>query len=95
MKGETAKAPDPRRSLIGPAQARELGLGPEPPAARCPFCGRALEARGVVVGERVVWVSRERCSCSGAAAAEEESRRAEGERPVSYTHLTLPTICSV
>ncbi|MCH4083847.1 ATP-binding protein [Parafannyhessea umbonata] len=80
MKGETAKAPDPRRSLIGPAQARELGLGPEPPAARCPFCGRALEARGVVVGERVVWVSRERCSCSGAAAAEEESRRAEGER---------------
>ncbi len=68
MKGETGKTPDLKWSLVGPAQARELGLGPEPPAARCPFCGRAREARGVGVGDRVVWVSRERCSCKGVVA---------------------------
>ena len=81
MRGEKGDAADGGgTSLITPAQARERGLGPDPPEARCPHCGRVLEARGVIVGGRVAWVSRERCACRGAKAAEEEARREESER---------------
>eukprot|EP00969_Alexandrium_andersonii_P304469 13458856-Alexandrium_andersonii.AAC.1 len=31
----------------------------------------------------------------GAQGAGDAGREGEGRRPVSYTHLTLPTICSV
>lgn len=66
--------------LISPAEAREKGIGPEPPRARCQHCGRELEARGVFLGGRVIWVSRERCGCAGSLAAAERERRAELER---------------
>eukprot|EP00975_Prorocentrum_lima_P002651 584781-Prorocentrum_lima.AAC.1 len=34
------------------------------------------------------------CSCA-AAGTPERGRRRNASSPVSYTHLTLPTICSV
>ena len=80
MTPEREEAPEGVPGLVKPAEAREMGLGPEPPRATCPQCGRELEARGVVVGGRVIWVSRERCRCAGSLAAAEQERQAELER---------------
>ncbi|RHD74834.1 cell division protein ZapE [Olsenella sp. AM30-3LB] len=80
MTREKGEATEGAPGLVCPAEARAMGLGPEPPRARCPHCGRELEARGVVVGGRVIWVSRERCGCAGSLAAAEQERQAELER---------------
>eukprot|EP00969_Alexandrium_andersonii_P075892 3346215-Alexandrium_andersonii.AAC.1 len=34
-------------------------------------------------------------TCPGATASDCPARSGRGRTPVSYTHLTLPTICSV
>eukprot|EP00969_Alexandrium_andersonii_P039557 1733151-Alexandrium_andersonii.AAC.1 len=36
-----------------------------------------------------------RCACATPPVTTTSSSRAPRARPVSYTHLTLPTICSV
>lgn len=68
-------------NLITPAEAEALGLnGPERGDAECPWCGRALEPRGIVLKGRVAWVSCESCGCEGEALAEEEARAREAAR---------------
>ena len=59
--------------FITPEEAYELGLNcPESDGAECPWCGRVLKPRGVMLGGRVAWVTYESCGCDGElnAAAE-------------------------
>lgn len=67
-------------SFITPDEAKERGLNaPRGGSAECPWCGRALEPRGVRLNGRVAWVAYEPCGCEGeeAAAKEEEARESE------------------
>ena len=54
---------------------------PKSEGTDCPFCGRILEPRGVIMNGRVAWVAYEPCGCEGEAAAakEEEAREAEAK----------------
>ena len=66
--------------LITPEKAKEQGLNsPKSEGTDCPFCGRVLEPRGVIMNGRVAWVAYEPCGCEGEAAAakEEEARDRE------------------
>ena len=68
--------------LITPEMAKEQGLNsPKSEGTDCPFCGRILEPRGVIMNGRVAWVAYEPCGCEGEAAAakEEEAREAEAK----------------
>ena len=56
--------------LITPEKAKEQGLNsPKSEGTDCPFCGRILEPRGVMLNGRVAWVAYEPCGCDGEAAA--------------------------
>lgn len=71
--------------LVTPGEAASLGLATEgAESTPCPHCGRALGPLGAVIGERVIWVSHERCGCPGEARAEareaEETARTEQAR---------------
>ena len=74
--------------MLTPEDAKELGLGPEAPEPYpCPHCGKPLGRRGINVGGRILWVSREPCGCPGELeaarkqavleAAESEEKRQE------------------
>ena len=68
--------------FITPGEARERGLnGPKDDGMECPWCGRKLEPRGIMLNGRVAWVTSEPCGCEGEAAAakEEEAREAEAK----------------
>jgi DNA replication protein DnaC/primosomal protein DnaI len=68
--------------LITPDDAVERGMnGPKDEGAECPWCGRVLEPRGVILNGRVAWVAYESCGCEGEAKAarEEEAREAEAK----------------
>lgn len=70
--------------FITPNEAAERGLsGPKGEWPECPWCGRKLEPRGIMLGGRIAWVTSEPCGCDGEAraAAEAEARELEaGER---------------
>lgn len=69
--------------LITPEEAKERGLNePKADDAECPWCGRHLEPRGVILNGRVAWVSCEPCGCEGEekAAKEAQTRELEAKR---------------
>lgn len=67
-------------NFITPNDARERGLnGPKSDGAECPWCGRTLEPRGVMLNGRVAWVAYEPCGCEGEAAAAREEEMRENE----------------
>ena len=56
---------------------------PPPPPVKCEFCNRTLYAHGYELGQKIHWVSHERCNCEKAIAKakrEEAERLAEEER---------------
>ena len=56
--------------FITPGEAEERGLNaPKAGSAECPWCGRVLEPRGVMLNGRVAWVAYEPCGCDGEVAA--------------------------
>ena len=56
--------------FITPGEAEERGLdAPKTGNAECPWCGRMLEPRGVMLNGRVAWGAYEPCGCDGEAAA--------------------------
>lgn len=64
--------------LITPADAVERGMnGPKGEGAECPWCGRVLESRGVLLNGRVAWVAYEPCGCEGEANAAKEAEACE------------------
>lgn len=66
--------------LITPEMAKEQGLNsPKSEGTDCPFCGRILEPRGVIMNGRVAWVAYEPCGCEGEAAAAKEAEARERE----------------
>ena len=66
--------------LITPEMAKEQGLNsPKSEGTDCPFCGRILEPRGVMLNGRVAWVACEPCGCDGEAAAAKEAEARERE----------------
>lgn len=66
--------------LITPEMAKEQGLNsPKSEGTDCPFCGRVLEPRGVIMNGRVAWVAYEPCGCEGEAAAAKEAEARERE----------------
>lgn len=73
--------PDEHDSGIGfitPSEARERGLnGPKGGGVECPWCGRKLEPRGIMLNGRVAWVTSEPCGCEGEERAAKESEARE------------------
>ena len=66
--------------FITPGEAEERGLNaPKAGSAECPWCGRVLEPRGVMLNGRVAWVAYEPCGCDGEAAAAKEEEARENE----------------
>lgn len=66
--------------FITPDEARERGLnGPKYGAVECPWCGRELEPRGIMLNGRVAWVTSESCGCDGEIRAARESEAREVE----------------
>ena len=65
--------------FITPEEAKERGLNaPKSGNAECPWCGRMLEPRGVMLNGRVAWVAYEPCGCDGEAAAAKEAEERFG-----------------
>ena len=64
--------------FITPEMAKEQGLNsPKSEGTDCPFCGRILEPRGVMLNGRVAWVAFEPCGCEGEANAVKEAEAYE------------------
>ena len=64
--------------FITPEMAKEQGLNsPKSEGTDCPFCGRILEPRGVMLNGRVAWVAFEPCGCEGEANAAKEAEAYE------------------
>jgi DNA replication protein DnaC/primosomal protein DnaI len=64
--------------FITPEMAKEQGLNsPKSEGTDCPFCGRILEPRGVMLNGRVAWVAFEPCGCEGEASAVKEAEAYE------------------
>ncbi|WP_283169983.1 ATP-binding protein [Curtanaerobium respiraculi] len=68
---------DEEFSYITPEEAKQRGLNAPKGDDECPWCGRRLEARGVILNGRVAWVSRERCGCEGEMRAEKAAEARE------------------
>ena len=76
MSGEHAS----ESGFITPEEAKERGLNaPKSGNAECPWCGRMLEPRGVMLNGRVAWVAYEPCGCDGEATAAKEAEARERE----------------
>lgn len=66
--------------FISPDEARERGLnGPKGGEYECPWCGRSLEPRGIMLNGRIAWVTCEPCGCDGEARAAKEAETREVE----------------
>lgn len=66
--------------FISPDEARERGLnGPKGGEYECPWCGRSLEPRGIMLNGRIAWVTCEPCGCDGEARAAKEAETREAE----------------
>lgn len=64
--------------FITPGEARERGLNdPKDDGVECPWCGRKLEPRGIMLNGRVAWVTSEPCGCEGEERAAKESEARE------------------
>ncbi len=69
---------DDERYFITPGEAKERGLnGPKDGGVECPWCGRELEPRGIMLNGRIAWVTSEPCGCEGEVRAAEESEARE------------------
>lgn len=69
---------DGRSGFITPSEAKERGLnGPKGDCVECPWCGRELEPRGILLNGRVAWVTSEPCGCEGEERAAKESEARE------------------
>ncbi len=66
--------------FVTPGEAKDRGLNaPKGGNTECPWCGRVLEPRGVMLNGRVAWVAYEPCGCDGEAAAAKEEEARENE----------------
>lgn len=60
-------------TLVTLRDVKDMGLFfDEPDSVICPWCGRELEALGVVLYGQVRWISHRRCGCEGEACRERE-----------------------
>ena len=86
--------------LVNPRAARDIrrlvtGASSIPVSERVAICHRIVRGLSAVdVGQMLMMPDRDNIAVKLKTAVERE-RSSTSARPVSYTHLTLPTICSV